>query len=277
MTSEDGERDGRADPAIATASTARSIDSDRGTADPWSQAPDDAAGIPYELDVYAGLLETLLARGYEFVGFDGAIEDGQIALRHDVDLSLSRAAEMARVEAALGIESTYCLQVTAPLYDLLVPENRRHVRTIVEAGHDVGLHFDPHYYWESEPVVDDLELRVLDDRSALSRVIADDFHRSVSVVATSIHQPPNWALGATFEAFQSTYEPRYFLDVEYVSDSAGKWRVQRPFEDEVPDAMQLLVHPGLWHREDHSLAAILEDHREQCRERIDRYVGAFGG
>ena len=278
MPSEDGERDGRADPAIAAASSASPSGSERTNGDLWSEVTADTptGGIPYELDVYAGLLSALVSRGYEFVGFDGRIEADQIVLRHDVDLSLSRAAEMARVESALGVQSTYCLQVTAPLYDLLAPENRRHVRTIVEAGHDVGLHFDPHYYWDDEPAIETLEARVVGDRDALTRAIADDFDRDVSVAATSIHRPPDWALGTTFEAFESTYEPRYFLDVEYVSDSAGKWRVERPFQTGLPDGLQLLVHPGLWHHDDRSLAAILDEHQAHCLHRIERYVGAFG-
>ncbi|GAB3679340.1 hypothetical protein GCM10028857_00540 [Salinarchaeum chitinilyticum] len=275
--------------------------------DLWQGAAsaDPSAGIAYELDVYAGLLEGLLARGYEFVGFEGAIDDGQIALRHDVDISLERAAAMARVESDLGIASTYCLLVTNPLYDLLAPDSRRHLGTILEAGHDVGLHFDPHYYWEAEPVVDDLEACVLEDRAALEQAIgfvasetasgvvddaagdaaaelqaidAASMDTSVAeVAATSIHQPPEWALGATFDAFENTYEPAYFTEVEYVSDSAGKWRTERPFAAGVPDAMQLLVHPGLWGSSDRPMAAILDDHREQCHERIERYVGPFGG
>ncbi|WP_248516619.1 hypothetical protein [Salinarchaeum laminariae] len=245
---------------------------------------DPTEGIAYELDVYAGLLEGLLARGYEFVGFEGAIADGEIALRHDVDISLARAAAMARAEAELGVTSTYCVLVTNPLYDLLAPDSRRHLHTILSAGHDVGLHFDPHYYWEAEPVVEDLEARVLEDRAALEHALSFVAREQPgpvavdsTVVATSIHQPPEWALGATFDAFENTYEPAYFTDVAYVSDSGGKWRSERPFTEGVPDAMQLLVHPGLWGSADRSLATILEHHREQCHDRIERYVGPFGG
>jgi hypothetical protein len=249
------------------------------TADLWDATPADDRhdGVPYELDVYAGLLEALLARGYEFVGFDGEIGDGQIVLRHDVDISVERAAAMARVEADLGIASTYCLLVTNPLYDLLAPENRAHVRAIVECGHDVGLHFDPHYYWDEEPAVEDLEARVVADRTALEAVLDALLPAVAPVVATSIHQPPDWALGARFDAFENAYEPRYFETVEYVSDSAGKWRSDRPFADGVPSAMQLLVHPGLWTSDDRQLPAILEERRERCHRRIEAYVGPFGG
>lgn len=255
------------------------VDGGPPTADLWRASPSGASdgGVPYELDVYAGFLEALLERGYEFVGFDGDLEDGQVVLRHDVDLSMERAAAMARAEADLGIASTYCLLVTNPLYDLLAPENRAHLRTIVEGGHDVGLHFDPHYYWDDEPALEELEARVVADRTALEGVLDALVPDGVAVAATSIHQPPDWALGTRFDAFENAYEPRYFDAVEYVSDSAGKWRSGRPFADGVPSSMQLLVHPGLWGVDDRPLPAILEERRDRCHRRIEAYVGPFGG
>jgi hypothetical protein len=248
------------------------------TDDLWQATNADAEseGLPYELDVYAGMIQALLERGYEFVGFEGAIDDGQIVVRHDVDLSMERAAAMARVEADLGIVTTYCLLVTNPLYDLLAPENRAHLRTVVDCGHDVGLHFDPHYYRDEEPAVEDLEARVVADRTALEGVLDAVAADGVAVAATSIHQPPEWALGTRFDAFENAYEPRYFDAVEYVSDSAGKWRSARPFEDGVPSSMQLLVHPGLW-GDDRPLREILDRRRELCHRRIEAYVGPFGG
>lgn len=262
-----------------SAADADAADGSPPTDDLWQATPPDAGseGIPYELDVYAGMLEALLERGYEFVGFGDAVDDGQIVIRHDVDLSLERAAAMARAEADLGVASTYCLLVTNPLYDLLAPENRAHLQTIVECGHDVGLHFDPHYYWDDEPAVEDLEARVVADRTALEGVLDALIPDGVAVAATSIHQPPDWALGARFDAFENAYEPRYFEEVEYVSDSAGKWRSSRPFEDGVPASMQLLVHPGLWGVDDRPLPAILEERRDRCHRRIEAYVGPFGG
>lgn len=237
----------------------------------------DADRLAYDLDVYADLLDAFHARGYEFVGFDGAIADGRIALRHDVDLSLERAATMAQLEADRGVRATYCLLVTNPLYDLLAPENREHVRAILAAGHDVGLHFDPHYYWDAEPTVAEFEARVLDDRDALERAIDADYDPDATVAATSIHQPPEWVLGVEYDAFESTYEPAYFRDVEYVSDSGCKWRTERPFTDGVPDALQLLVHPGLWGAGDRPLSEILDDYRDRCDGRVERYLGPFGG
>ena len=231
----------------------------------------DEDGLSYDLDTYRRLLQRLLADGYEFVGFEGSIESSEVALRHDVDLSLECAVDMARLEASLGVTSTYFVLVTAPAYDLLAPENRRRLRCIRDAGHEIGLHFDPHAYWRSEPSRSELHRRVDADRTALARVLDDD----VGVV--SIHVPPSWALDEDFDGFESTYQPAYFSDVGYVSDSSQKWRSERPFDDGVPDAMQLLVHPGLWHSEDRPIAAIVEALRDRRVDGLDGYLDDIGG
>lgn len=227
-------------------------------------------GLAYEEATYRALLAELLDAGYEFVGFDGRLEAGQVALRHDVDLSVERAVEMARLEASLGIRSTYCFLATAPVYDLLTPANRRRLRCIRDAGHDVGLHFDPHHYWAREPEPSELRARVDADRAVLERVLDDE------VSAVSIHIPPEWALDRDFEGFESTYAPRYFSEVGYVSDSSQKWRDGHPFTAGLPDAMQLLVHPGLWHPSDRPVEEILDDVRRRRVGALDDYLADIG-
>lgn len=240
----------------------------RGSEAAFANASSD--GLEYDLDTYRRLLEGLLDAGYEFVGFDGEIDDDEIALRHDVDLSVERAVEMARLEASMGISATYCFLVTAPAYDLLSPVNRRRVRCILDAGHDVGLHFDPHHYWEREPDEAELQARVEGDSAVLERVIDDE------LAAVSIHIPPEWALDVDFEGFESTYAPRYFSDVGYVSDSSQKWTDGHPFDDGVPDAMQLLVHPGLWHDSHRSLTDVVEGVRDRRTAEVDHYLDDIG-
>jgi len=227
-------------------------------------------GLAYELDAYRRLLERLQAAEYTFVGFDGPVGPREVALRHDVDLSVERAVSMAELEASLGVRSTYCFLVTAPVYDLLAPECRRGVEAIVEAGHDVGLHFDPHHYWGGRPDSADVEARVAAERESLERVAGTD------VDAVSLHVPPEWALGATYEGFESTYQPRYFEDVTYVSDSSQKWRREHPFAGEVPRRMQLLVHPGLWHQGHRPIAEIVEECRTRCERQVEEYVRPLG-
>lgn len=227
-------------------------------------------GLTYDLEAYRRLLERLQAAEYTFVGFDGPVGPREVALRHDVDLSVERAAAMAELEASLGVSSTYCFLVTAPVYDLLEPEQRRRVESIVDAGHDVALHFDPHRYWEGRPGPAELEERVAAECESLERAAGTD----VDVV--SVHIPPEWALGTVIDGFESTYQPRYFEDVTYVSDSSQKWRREHPFADELPRRMQLLVHPGLWHGTHRPMAEIVSECRARCDRRVEEYVAPLG-
>ena len=97
---------------------------------------------------YRTFLERLRADDYDFRGFANAPAEGEVVLRHDVDLSLESALEMARIEAEVGVESTYFVLLTSPLYNALAPANREILRRIEGLGHDVGLHFSTHAYPE---------------------------------------------------------------------------------------------------------------------------------
>ena len=53
----------------------------------------------FDLDHYRELLTAAVAGGYRFAFFDTAPKEGTVILRHDVDLSLDAALQMAEVEA----------------------------------------------------------------------------------------------------------------------------------------------------------------------------------
>lgn len=245
----------------------RTGDDDRGRSRPQAIEP---RGLSYDLGTYAQLLRGLVHADYEFVGFDGPLGPREVALRHDVDLSIERATIMADLEATLGVQSTYCFLVTAPVYDLLLPEHRRRLESILDAGHDVGLHFDPHRYWDDEPDPDEVEAEVAAELASLERAVDTD------VEVVSFHVPPDWALATAYDGFESTYRPRYFEDVTYVSDSSQKWVGKHPFAESVPRSMQLLVHPGLWHRTHRPMAEIVADRRDRCTRRIREYLDPLG-
>ena len=224
------------------------------------------AGMAYTFDNYRSFIESFLESGHTFQGFD-ELSGKAAVVRHDVDLSPERALEMARLEADVGVETTYCFLLTSPAYDVL--EHVDDLEAIRSLGHDVALHFDPHYYWESRPGTETLESSVRAERETLGRLLGEP------VDTVSFHMPPEWALGAEFESFENTYQPRYFGDIEYVSDSRQKWRTQVPFEDDRPEKIQLLVHPGLWTEEGRPMAEIVADIVEDRHGRVDRYVDRY--
>lgn len=224
------------------------------------------AGLPYTLDAYEEFLESLLDAGYSFRGFEELPERAAV-VRHDVDLSPSRALAMARREADLGVETTYCFLLTAPAYGVL-----EHVETLSEIrslGHDLALHFDPHHYWERRPGTRTLESTVRTECETLERIV------ETPVDTVSFHMPPKWVLETSFDGFENTYQPRFFGEIDYVSDSRQKWRTGSPFDGERPDRVQILVHPGLWTPENRPMSEIVADLIEDRYDRVDRYLEGY--
>jgi choline dehydrogenase-like flavoprotein len=222
--------------------------------------------MEYTFEEYRSFLESFLDAGYEFCGFTD-LPDRAVVVRHDVDLSAASALEMARVEADVGVQTTYCFLLTSPAYD--VPEHVEALETIQSLGHDVALHFDPHFYWDRRPGTDALASRVGSESTTLERLVG------TSVDTVSFHMPPEWALGTTFESFENAYQPRFFGEIEYVSDSRQKWRAEPVFDGERPEQVQILVHPGLWTAGGRPMAEIVTELVEDQYERIDRYVDRY--
>jgi peptidoglycan/xylan/chitin deacetylase (PgdA/CDA1 family) len=195
---------------------------------------------------YRDFLKRLRADGYVVRGLATPPGAGDVALRHDVDLSLEAALEMARIEADLGVTATYFVMLSSPLYNPLSPRGRETIRRIEGLGHEVGVHVSTHAYPELDrrPPLAAVEARVAEERAALSGLVD-----SLSP-AVSFHIPPDWLLGASFSGVRSTYAPDYFEDPTYVADSSQRWRGDPPQLSADGDAVQVLTHPGLWAEED---------------------------
>ena len=236
--------------------------------------PAELSSLEYRLDSYAALLRSFRSAGYTFSPFDPAEPpgDGEILLRHDVDLSINRALAMAERERELGVRSTYCFLLSAPVYDLTRPQNVRALRRIAKLGHDVALHFDTRTYWaaDDEPSAESVAAKVSDELAVLGRLVGDE------PSTVSFHIPPSWVLDRAFEGFTNTYAPPFFSRIDYRSDSSQKWTAAEPFPDGVPDAFQLLVHPGLWHPSHRPMAEIVDARRQQAHRQVDGYFDRLG-
>lgn len=227
----------------------------------------------YEISEYEDLLNELLNRGYSFRTFSETKKPTSktVLLRHDVDLSVTRARAMAAIEATLGVRSTYCFLLTSPLYSLTETHTREALDQIRSMGHEIAVHFDTHSYWDTEPTQRELTAAVTAERTTLSRL------SDAAVESVSFHIPPTWVLDRSFSTFTNTYSPPYFSEIEYCSDSSQKWVTEPPFADVVPETFQLLVHPGLWHPTHQSIDAILAEKRSQAHAAVDAHVDGYIG
>ena len=199
----------------------------------------------FDLGHYRELLEAAHAGGYRFSYFDHEPEAGDLLLRHDVDLSLEAALEMAEVEAEADAVATYFLMTRSEFYNLDSPSGTAAIERLRGLGHRVGLHA----VW---PHVDRDE-------------------RFDPVLAW--HNPDPEYMREPVEGFLNVMEAPW-ADV-YRSDSNQHWRQGCPHEELAAGAferLQLLTHPEIWvyggETMGETMLSMLEAERERRLEQL---------
>jgi hypothetical protein len=175
----------------------------------------------FDVRHYRELLEAAKRGGYRFGFFEGRPEPGLLALRHDVDLMLDAALELAELESEAGAGATYFLMTESVFYNLASPEGRAAVERLRSLGHRVGLH------------------------AVWPRAELDD--RFDAVVAW--HNPDPEYVFEPLDGAVNVMAPPWFAPETYRSDSNQRWRHGCPHEDLAAgrfEWLQLLTHPEIW-------------------------------
>jgi hypothetical protein len=201
----------------------------------------------FDLAHYRELVEGARSGGYRFAFFDRDPRPGDLLLRHDVDLSLEAAVELAELEAELEAPATYFVMTESVFYNLASPAGERTLERLRELGHRVGLHA---VYPRAE----------LDGR--FDRVLA-------------WHNPEPEFMSGGVDRAANAMEPRFFAPGRYRSDSNQRWREGCPHEALARgefEWLQLLTHPEIWvypgatMRE--TMLAMLDAERERRLEQL---------
>lgn len=219
----------------------------------------------YDVPSYERLLRRVRAPDRPFVGFDDR-EDG-VVLHHDVELSLDRALTMARLEATLRVEGTYCVPLDAPLQHTSTVTFANTVRTLSQLGHEVGLQFDARTHWDELPSDAAVRKRVEDRREVLGRLIDEP------VEVVSFRRPCERLRSLELDGAVNACRPPDLPGYRRVSDR--EWSDAGPFPGGVPDRFRLLLHPGLWNATARSEAELLADYRRTAHQRVDSHFDAF--
>ncbi len=199
----------------------------------------------FSLDHYRVLLEAARSGGYHWSTYAQEPQPGDLLLRHDVDLSLDAALQMAELEAEVGARATYFLMTQSVFYNLGSSEGRRALNRLRELDHGVGLHA----VW---PGVE------LDDRFD-------------SVVAW--HNPDPDYMSDPVDGVVNVMQEPYFESDHYRSDSNQRWRYGCPHEELREgkfEWLQLLIHPEIWvypgGTMGETMAAMLDAERDRRHE-----------
>jgi len=193
---------------------------------------------------YREILNLFKKGGYKFCFF-GEKPDQKVKrvyLRHDVDFSLEKALQLAKIENRARVRSTYFIRLSAPFYNIFDPVNLEIIKEINNLGHRIGLHYEG-----------DITNKMTIEREVSRQIqILRSYFKVGNVV--SFHRPSKFVLGREFGEFVSTYQSEFFKKIKYLSDSKGKWRegciCQWLKSDSPPKNLQVLLHPIWWGRKE---------------------------
>ena len=187
----------------------------------------------FSLEHYREILRAAGEGGYRFAFFGSPPSEGDLFLRHDVDLSLEAALDMAELEADEGVATTYLLMTRSVFYNLASHEGERAIARLRELGHQVGLH----------AVHPEVELNARFD----------------PIVAW--HNPEPAFMTAPIDGVVNVMEQTHFDPATYRSDSNHRWRSGCPHDELRAGAfpwLQLLVHPEIWVYPGSTMAATMQ-------------------
>jgi hypothetical protein len=176
---------------------------------------------PFDFEHYRELLDAARAGGYRFAFFEGEPREGDLLLRHDVDLSLEAALRLAELEAEAGARATYFLMTESVFYNLASEEGERALARLRELGHRIGLH------------------------AVYPRAACDE--RFDPVLAW--HNPDPAYMREPVHGMVNVMQAPWFAPETYRSDSNQQWRSGCPHEELRAGAypwLQLLTHPEIW-------------------------------
>lgn len=182
-------------------------------------------GCAFTVEHYCWILDEALRLGHRFCTLDEywrELPEGRtIILRHDIDLSIIKALEMAEEEAKRDIRATFFMRVHARDYNPFSRENFLALRRLLELGceialqHEVGVFPVPE---EEEPGLLAREVAYLE--AAIGR----------KIVGATVHMPKHRRLRLhEAELARSGIEydgsGKIFNDgVKFVSDSNQSWK-----------------------------------------------------
>jgi len=168
-------------------------------------------------------------------------------IRHDIEYSIERAYELAKLEETMGLKTTYLIQIRNNCYNALSTKNLPLIQEIQNMGHEIGLHVHCGLLSSYENIIG----MVKNDMDILSKGINNtpkifSFHRpSVKLLESNLKIPG--LINTYGDLFFHSYKGRQPKDlkVKYISDSNHTWKYGYPSTAN-NSKLQLNFHPFSW-------------------------------
>lgn len=234
----------------------------------------------FTIENYKKQLEIAIANGFQFIHFtEPYIKNRkEIIWRHDVEFSPTIAYQMAEIESSLGVSSTYFFQVHSEFYNIFERYFTDILLKIKCLGHQIGLHFDSHYYNIQNEV--ELNIFIKQDKEYFEKVF------KMKLEAFSFHNTTPFTLSCESEEYGgliNVYSKNFKEKYKYCADSTGFWRYE-VLEDVLIDHntthLQVLVHDAMWSKEVLSprqrVRKSIQDNAERIKSQYDDILLRFG-
>ncbi len=208
------------------------------------------------------LMSRIRANGWAGPLRDWHGQNGTI-LRHDVDLSIQRAHELAALERECGVRSSYYILTTGGVYNPMTARNRTLLREMAAEGFEIGLHFDPTVYGGARDEV--LREKAHTEAAMLAEATG------VAVTSVSIHCPSVHGQMPLIEGFANAYDPKVFQSERYWSDSCMTPRkeIGPVLERSATGVIQILTHPFHFSAHGEGYEKLIPEHVEGMLAELD--------
>ena len=216
---------------------------------------------------------------------DAMGKDKFIIMRHDVEYSVERAYELARVEQSMDFVSTYFFQWTNNSYNVLSRKNMDMIKDMHERGQHIGLHFALNGLTD----MTEIRKRIKKEIDILSEMFG------FAITEFSIHRPSKDVLreNIKLDGIINAYQDDFFtfaeninektpVTVKYMSDANHIWRYGYPDEINIMhyDKVQILTHPFAWCKEGYdnfnNYRALVQEKYKELIDSIDQECKDFG-
>jgi hypothetical protein len=201
------------------------------------------------------------------IKYSNEVVKRKVLLRHDIDLSLEKALEMAEIEHEMGVSAVYFLFLRSPFYNIFSGKEEKIIRKIIKLQHYIGLHFDFAKY-------DDLTISQMSYQIKQEIDFLQDFYQ-IKLDSVSFHRPLSLDFFNRLELshYPHSYEPVFVNNFKYLSDSRATWRFGHPLESEEyerKENMHILVHPIWWNEQNVKDTDCLENFKNIYKEKFDQ-------
>ena len=171
-------------------------------------------------------------------------------LRHDVDISLKKALEMAEIEATRQFHSVYYILLSSPYYNALSPENLERIRMIKDLGMEIGLHYDANV--KEGMTAEDYKDEICVQLGLLEHHIGDMEGHSVTFHKPVMGKDADIELVNLLNQ-QEVYVPNFDEKFKYISDSGHNWREDPIVALNESKMIHLNTHPEWYNDEEKSM------------------------